>query len=234
MSTNRFVKSKLYRFLDYVLRLILLNFLAVIPSFLLLFIYSFFSKDTTSIWFYLTLVPMIVWFFPAFIAITDVIRQYEDNTTNTIFKDFFKSFRKHFFKAFIVGIILYLFVILFYNSFQFFNINQSRGIIYLFGLILTISFMFVVIYLCIHLPLVLVYFTDLSFFQYFKLALIMAFKDFGTTFLMAIVIIVLGTLSLLYNYVMFLGGISVTVYFLVKLSFRQYIKIYRKVENNND
>ena len=230
MASNRFVKGKLYRILDYILRLILLNFLVVVPSFIFLFIYSIFSKDTDTIWFYLTLVRIIIWFFPSIVAVTDVIRQYEDDETNTIFKDFFKSFAKHFIKSFIIGIVIYLLAMLFYNSFNYFYINQGKGITYLIGLIVTISFIFVVVYLIIHLPLVLVYFSDLTLLQYIKLALIMAFKDFGTTFLMAIIAIIVGTLSILFNYVMFFGGISLTVYLCVKLSYKHYIKIYRKVE----
>lgn len=230
MSTNGFVKGKLYRFLDYVLRLILLNFLIVIPSFLLLFIYSFFSKETETLWFYLTLVPVIIWFFPSIVAVADVIRQYEDDKTNTIFKDFFKSFRKLFIKSFIVGIIIYLIVILFYNSFNFFNTNQAKSVGYLIGLIVTISFIFVAVFLIIHIPLVIAYFPDLSIIQYLKLSLIMAFKDFGSTFLMVTFAIIIGVLSALIYYVMFLGGISVIIYLMVKLSFKSYIKIYRKVE----
>ena len=94
MSTNKFVKGRLYRFLDYVLRLVLLNFWVVIPSFSILVVYSLISKDTTTIWFYLTLVPLLIWLFPSIVAVTDVIRQYEDEQTNTIFKDFFKSLKR--------------------------------------------------------------------------------------------------------------------------------------------
>ena len=118
MSTNNFVKSKLYRFLDYVLRLVLLNFLVVIPSFSILMIYSLFSKDTESIWFYLTLLPLLLWLFPSVVATADVIRQYEDNQTNTIFKDFFKSLKKHYLKSFIAGIIIFLLIFMLYNSFR--------------------------------------------------------------------------------------------------------------------
>lgn len=230
MTTNGFVKGKLYRFLDYVLRLVLLNFLVVVPSFLILFIYSLFSKDTESVWFYLTLIPVIIWFFPSIVAVTDVIRQYEDEQTNTIFKDFFKSFANHFIKSFIIGLIIYLLIILFYNSFSFFNINQAKAAVYVLGLIITIAFIFVALFIAVHIPLVITYFSDLTLIQSLKLSLIMAFKDFGRTFLMVILAIIVGVLSILIYYVMFLGGISVVIYFIVKLSFRSYIKIYRKVE----
>lgn len=233
MSSNRFAKGKLYRFLDYVLRLVLLNFLMIIPSFSFLIIYSLFSKDTTSIWFYLTLIPLVIYLFPSIVATTDVIRQYEDDQTNTIFKDFFKSLKKHYIKAFIIGIIVIVFVFLLSNSLTYFINNHSRDYVHIIGLFVTISFILIAIFLLAHLPLVMVYFSDLSIFEYFKLALIMSFKDFGTTFIMTLIIVIVLVVSLLYYFVMFIAGISIMIYFIVKLTFKQYIKIYRKVEKND-
>ena len=230
MSTNNFVKSKLYRFLDYVLRLVLLNFLVVIPSFSILIVYSLFSKDTESIWFYLTLLPLLLWFFPSFVATADVIRQYEDNITNTIFKDFFKSFKKHYLKSFIAGIIIFILTFLLVNSFNFFSTNQNKEIVYLIGLLLTISFIIILLLIVVHIPLSFVYFDGLSFFEYIELALIMAFKGIGTTILIVIAIAIVLFISIMYYIVMIVCGISVAIYLIVKLSFKQYIKIYRKVE----
>lgn len=233
MSTNRFAKGKLYRFLDYVLRLVLLNFLMIIPSFSFLIIYSLFSNDTTSIWFYLTLIPLVIWLFPSIVATTDVIRQYEDDLTNTIFKDFFKSLKKHYFKSFVIGIVVIVFMFLLLNSFIYFNNNHSRDIVHLIALFVTISFIFMAVFVIIHLPLVMAYFSEMSIFEYIKLALIMSFKDFGITFILTIIIVILLVVSLLYYYVMFIAGISIMIYFIVKLTFKQYIKIYRKVEKND-
>lgn len=230
MSTKGFTKGKLYRFLDYVLRLVLLNFCVVVPSFIALIIYSLFSKDTDSIWFYLTLVPALLWLFPSITAVTDVIRQYEDNLTTTIFKDFLISLKKNYIKSFIIGIIIYILVILFYNSLSFFYVNQGKGAGYIIGLFLTFSFVLVTLFVIIHLPLVLAYFSDLKVTEYIKLALMLAFRDIGTTILMIIASVVIIILSLLSYYVMFIIGISLMIYCIVKLSFKQYIKIYRKVE----
>ncbi len=230
MSTNNFVKSKLYRFLDYVLRLVLLNFLIVIPSFSILIIYSLFSEDTTSIWFYLTLIPLLLWFLPSAVATTDVIRQYEDNQTNTIFKDFFKSLKKYYIKSFIIGIIIYLLIFLLANSFNYFSTNQDKEIVYLIGLLLTISFIIALALVVVHIPLVLTYFSDLSMLQYIQLALIMAFKEIGTTILIVISVSIVLFISFIYYIVMIVCGISVALYLIIKLSFKQYIKIYRKVE----
>lgn len=230
MSTNRYGRSKLYRLLDYILRLVLLNFLIVIPSFSFLIVYSFISKDTQSIWFYLTLIPTLIWFFPSIVATADVIRQYEENDTNTVFKDFFKSFKRVFFRAFIASMFIYVVAFGLYNSFIFFNTYQSQGTIYVIGLVLTLSFAIFAIIVAIHVPLVMAYFTNLSVWHYFKLALIMAFKDLLGTTLMVITVIAMGTLAFLFYYIMLFGAISVTIYVIIKLSYKNYIKIYRKVE----
>lgn len=233
MSTNKFVKGRLYRFLDYVLRLVLLNFWVVIPSFSILVVYSLISKDATTIWFYLTLVPLLIWLFPSIVAVTDVIRQYEDEQTNTIFKDFFKSLKRTYIKSFIIGLVIYVLIFLLYNSFQFFSINQNKDIVYTIGVALTISFMIATALVVVHIPLVLSYFTELSLIEYIKLALIMAFKEIGTTILIIISVGIVLLISIAYYFVMIIGGIAVSLYLIVKLSFKQYIKIYRKVEEND-
>ena len=213
MSTNNFVKSKLYRFLDYVLRLVLLNFLVVIPSFSILMIYSLFSKDTESIWFYLTLLQLLLWLFPSVVATADVIRQYEDNQTNTIFKDFFKSLKKHYLKSFIAGIIIFLLIFLLYNSFTYFSTNQNKDIVYLIGLLLTISFIVTLALVVVHIPLVFIYFSGMSFFEYIQLALIMAFKGIGTTILIVIAVLIVLFISFMYYIVMIVCGISIQLVF---------------------
>lgn len=234
MSTKGFTKGKLYRFLDYVLRLVLLNFCVVVPSFIALIIYSLFSKNTDTIWFYLTLVPVVLWLFPSITAVTDVIRQYEDNLTTTIFKDFFVSIKRNYVKSFIIGIFVYVLVILLYNSLNFFYVNQGKGAGYIIGLFLSASFSVMVLCLIVHLPLVVAYFSNLKVIEYIKLALMLGFRDIGKTILMIIASIIIIIISILSYYIMFIIGISMMIYCLVKLSFKQYIKIYRKVEEKND
>lgn len=234
MSTKSYTKGKLYRFLDYVLRLVLLNFCVVVPSFIALIIYSLFSKDSDSIWFYLTLVPVILWLFPSIVAVTDVIRQYEDNLTTTIFSDFFKSLRKNYIKSFIIGIVIYVMILLLYNSLNFFYINQGKGAGYIIGLLLTASFTLIASFIIVHLPLVIAYFSNMKIIQYVKLAMLLSFRDLLKTILMVITTVIILIISVLSYYVMFIIGISMMIYCAVKLSFKQYIKIYRKVEKNDE
>ena len=107
MKSNRIMQSKIYRFLDYVLRLILLNALIVIPSFSFFIIYASLNKTTDNPLIYLSLIPLVLWMFPSIVATSSVIRQYETNDTNTIFKDFFKSLKSTYIKS-----LLFTFIIL--------------------------------------------------------------------------------------------------------------------------
>ena len=94
MNSNRIMRSKIYRFLDYLLRLILLNALVVVPSFSFFIIYGSFASELNNTLANISLIPIFFLLFPSVVACFDVIRQYETDETNTIFKDFFKSFKK--------------------------------------------------------------------------------------------------------------------------------------------
>lgn len=242
LRSNDFFK-KLYAFLDYLWRLVVLNFLIVIPAFLPVIIYTYINKETSpsDLALYLTFIPTLLYFFPAVVATADVIRMYEDNLTKGVFKEFFKSLKKHYFKSLIISIFIFVFIALLtfqikfsngmtiFGPLLYFYENIEMDIIYLFGFFLTIAFVLIVILLIIHLPLVMIYFEGLSIWQYLKLSCIMAFKQIGVTLLLLLIIVVIGSLDIAYYFIMLLGGISLPIYFMVKLSFKQYIKIYKKV-----
>lgn len=231
MKSSRFLNSKFYRILDYVLRLIILNFLIVIPSFSFMIIYSLFRLPTEEWYFYLTLIPICIYLFPAIVASFNVIIKYELDESNTIFKEFFKSLKEVYLKSLLGSIILIIVFILMYNSLNFFIVNATTDIIYLIGLFLSLSFSIMFIFMVVHLPLNYCYFKKLNFFDYYKLSFMMAFKGFGITAIMTLIVIAIGSIAIFNYYVMFFMGFTLPIFFLVKLSFKQYIKIYRKVEN---
>lgn len=113
MKSDRIMRSKIYRFLDYVLRLIILNALIIIPSFSFFIIFATLYENNDHPLIYLTLIPVLFWFFPSIVSCTDVIKQYETNETNTIFKDFFKSLKKNYLKSFILSIIIAIMIVIF-------------------------------------------------------------------------------------------------------------------------
>ncbi len=230
MRTNRMMQSKIYRFLDYLLRLILLNALIVIPAFSFFLIYELIDKEGSYRLAFLTLIPLILWLFPSIVAVTDVIKQYETDETNTIFKDFFKSFGKNYLKSIIITFILAILIILLYNSITYFFKNARKDTLHLLCFFLSISIAFVAILIAVQIPLVMAYFKKLRIWELLKLSCIMTFKNLGINILIALMIIGIGAIDITLNYVMITIGFSVPIYITIKMSFKQYIKIYRKVE----
>lgn len=224
------MQSKIYRFLDYLLRLILLNALIVIPAFSFFLIYELIDKEGSYRLAFLTLIPLILWLFPSIVAVTDVIKQYETNETNTIFKDFFKSFGKNYLKSIIITFILAILIILLYNSITYFFKNARKDTLHLLCFFLSISIAFVAILIAVQIPLVMAYFKKLRIWELLKLSCIMTFKNLGINILIALMIIGIGAIDITLNYVMITIGFSVPIYITIKMSFKQYIKIYRKVE----
>lgn len=234
MKSDRIMRSKIYRFLDYVLRLIILNALIIIPSFSFFIIFATLNENNDDPFIYLTLIPLLLWFFPSIVACTEVIRQYETNDTNTIFKDFFKSLKRHYVKTLLLSILITIIIIIFYNSLNFFITYMSQGFIYILGLLFSIPFMVAFFMIVIHMILVMAYFKILLIKEIIKLACIMAFKDVLNSILMVIIIVVFLSLDVALYFVMAIVGISLPIYLIVKLSYKKYIKIYRKVETNNE
>ena len=70
--------------------------------------------------------------------------------------------------------------------------------------------------------------------QILKLSFIFAFKNIGIKLIIAFCILGFGFIDAITTYAMALGGFSLPIYIMVKLSFKQYIRIYRKVEENEN
>ena len=111
---------------------------------------------------------------------------------------------------------------------------MSQGFIYILGLLFSIPFMVAFFMIVIHMILVMAYFKNLLIKEIIKLACIMAFKDVLNSILMVIIIVVFLSLDVALYFVMAIVGISLPIYLIVKLSYKKYIKIYRKVETNNE
>ena len=230
MKSNRIMQSKIYRFLDYVLRLIILNALVIIPSFSFFIIYASLNKTTDNPLIYLSLIPILLWFFPSVVATSSVIRQYETNDTNTIFKDFFKSLKSTYIKSLLFSIIIIVCGLLLYNSVMFFTNYIRNSLIHIVGLFLSISCIAIFIIVVINIVLVMSYFKGLRIIEIVKLAGIMAFKDLLSNILAMFIVFMFIVLDIAMYVLMAFGGIAIPLYLVIKLTFKKYIKIYRKVE----
>ncbi len=230
MKTGRIMQSKIYRILDYLLRLILLNALIVIPAFSFFFIYHLIDKEGNYQLSYLTLIPIFFWLIPSIIATTDVIKQYETDETNTIFKDFFVSFKQNYLRSLLITIILVVVIALLGNSIWYFFKYARKDALHIIGFFLSVSIAFVVLLIVEQIPLVMAYFKKIRVIEILKLSFIMAFKNLGINIMIALVLIGIFSLDIAFNYLMILGGFSLPIYLAIKMSFKKYIKIYRKVE----
>lgn len=230
MKTGNLMKNKIYIFLDYVFRLIMINLLIIVPSFSFLFIYSYLDIASSN-WLYVTLIPMALYFYPGVVAGFDVIRLYEDEKSTGIFKEFFTSFKKHYLKSLLFGLIILIIIILLSNSVYYFYQQATLGIGYLISFIVTCSVVLIGAMVMVHLPITAVYFDDLTIKDSLQLTLMMAFKDLWRTFLMVIIVGIFVVVDLLSIYVLLIIGVSGFIYLLIKISFKRYIMIKRKIEN---
>ena len=224
MRKGSFMKSGIYRILDYVARLVILNVLVLIISFSLLFVF----KDQ-----YWPLIITLLTFFPSLVAIFRVIKDYEDGNNPSVFKPFLKAFSKYYVKSIIFTVGIGIIALLLANSLTVFAKNYNQSVANIIGYYLTISLILAVGILVVHIPLVIVNFDDLTIIQYLKLSIAMTFKDVILSFLCVVVVGVFVITSFVFPIVAGVGGISLPVYLITKLTYKRYSLLSDK-HNNED
>lgn len=117
---------------------------------------------------------------------------------------------------------------------NFFITYANKGFIYILGLLLIIPFVVSACMIIIHIPIVMAYFKNLMLKEIIKLSCIMAFKDILNNILIVLIVALFMSLNIALYFVMAIGGISIPIYIAIKLSFKKYIKIYRKVEKEDE
>ena len=235
MKSFNLYKSKIYKFFDYVFRLVLINLLILVPSFLIIYLMSlFFKEQIYTIWGLIALIPALLYLYPAVCAGVDLIRKYEMKECNTVFKEFFKSFKKVYLKALLETLLLILVGLLFGNSIVFFYVNISKGVVYGFGLVLALAFTIMLLTIIVHLPLVMNYMAGCRIIDDIKLASMMAFQDLAITIGIVIVTIAMVSLSMVNITIAVICGFSLPLYLLVKLTFKKYYIVYIRTHKNKE
>ena len=222
---RKILNSKVYKVVDFIVRLMLLNILLIMISSSLFIIVTTFVSDLKRIWYLILLIPTILTIFPSVVALTEVIKSYIIDKNTGLLKDFFRFFAKHFFKAMLVGIILSIFILLLVNSYFYFDATKLNGPIYMIGYILTLSFSLILLLLAIHMSLVFVYFSELNIIQIAKISFIIAFKELGITLVLVIIAFLSIILSYYFQIYLILFAFSLVIYFNVLLTKRIYIKL---------
>ena len=92
----------------------------------------------------------------------------------------------------------------------------------------TVSVILVLLFSLVHLPLVLVNFSGLRLIDYGKLSVIWAFRDFGLTLMMLVIVVFVLITDIVFPYFLAFFGISLPIYLLVKLSLKSYAKYSEK------
>ncbi len=213
MRKGSFMKSGLYRIMDYIARLVILNVLVLIISFSLLLVF----KDQ-----YWPLIITGLTFIPSLISMFRVMKDYEDGNNPSVFKPFFKAFIKYYIKSIIFTVIIGIVAILLVNSLTVFAKNYNQSVANIIGYYLTISIIILACLIVVHIPLVVVNFDDLSIFQYLKLAVTMTFKDIVLSFLCVVIIVFFVITSLVFPIVLGVAGVSVPVYLITKITYKRY------------
>lgn len=213
MRKGSFMKSGIYRIMDYIARLMILNVLVLIISFSLFLIF----KDQ-----YWPLIITGLTFIPSLVALFSVMKNYEDGNDPSVFKPFFKAFIKYYVKSIIFTIIVGVIAILLVNSLTVFAKNYNQSVANIIGYYLTISIIFMFVLIIVHIPLVIVNFEDLTIFQYLKLAVVLSFKDIILSFLLVVIVVVFTITSLIFPVVAGIGGISLPVYLITRITYRRY------------
>lgn len=227
MKSFSLYNSKIFKFFDYIFRIVLINLLIFVPSFLLFYLMTICFKSVMDTpWGLLTLIPTVLYIYPAICAGVDLVRKYELKLCNTIFKEFFKSLKKVYIKALIETIGLIVIFLLFYNSISFFYLNLEKGIIYIVGLLLSAAFLIMLLVVIIHLPLVMNYMRGCRVIDDVKLASMMAFKDLAISIALVITIIFIAGISIFNDTVAIICGFSLPIVLLVKLTFKKYYIVY--------
>ncbi len=235
MKKFNLYNSKLFKIFDYCFRLVLINLLILIPSFLLLYIMSLFFKDIMdSALGLLTLIPTVLYMYPAICAGVDLIKKFELKQCNTVFKEFFKSLKRIYLKALIETILILIFVILFYISISYFFMHLTDGIINGFGFVLAIAFAIMLLVIIVHLPLVMNYMEGCRVIDDIKLACMMAFQDLAITLGIVIFIIADVAIMLQAPTLAVICGFSLPMYLLIKLTFKKYYCVYIRTHKNKE
>lgn len=235
MKKFNLYNSKIFRFFDYVFRLVLINLFILLPSFLLFYIMTIFFNDLiNTVWGLLTLIPAVLYMYPAICAGVDLIRKYELKETNGVFKEFFKSLKRVYLKAFLETLIILVFVVLFYFSISYFVRHYEDGIINVIGLYLSIAFAIMLLVIIVHLPLVMNYMEGCLIFDDIRLAGMMAFQDLLIT--IGLVLFIIGDVAIMMvtPTVAVICGFSLPMYLLVKLTFKKYYIVYIRTHKNKE
>lgn len=225
MDIEKFVNGKFYRGFEWFYRLIFLNVLLFLTSFLFASIpfYFFYKNQSQGILILVAIVLMAISFFPAFISSMLVIKDYSEGKTGNVFVLYFKYLLDTIKRTYIIEIILFSISIVvaigvyFYWNFLGSELeNSALGVIASIGLTISILIILFLVIVYINLTFLVTYF-KMKTKGYLRIGINFSFKYMGQTIL-GIIILFIPLLTLTW-----LGMNFLPIYLILGISLPQFI-----------
>lgn len=150
---------------------------------------------------------------------------YQEKREASIIKTYFTFFKEDFLKNMMYGIAFSVLLVVLIFNIRFYYLSLANHPLYAVGLYLSVILLVVYLIFLIHMPLIQVYTTVRPLKQRVKLALFMSIRNL---FLSLLLLFFIGLSILIFRYIpplFILYGVSVPIYFTIKLSKQAYHKL---------
>lgn len=217
MNFEKFVNSKFYGVVDWILKLLIINF------------------------FVLILIPPIITITPAFVTGYSTIKHFRTKRNDNIFIVIFNKFKEHFLKSFLCGLIIIpiigilVFAVIFYNQLSI----ETNHFFYIFAWAFLIFSLLIILVIFFQLPMIIEYF-NFRLLDNFRFGFFMSIRFISLT-LILIVIWGLSIALLFFSFSVWIGIGLAGALFLVDVFSRRYYDIisqgvknqYKEDKENN-
>jgi uncharacterized membrane protein YesL len=199
---EKITNNKAYGFFDWIFRLVVVNLLTILLSFL------------------------VVTILPAIVAAAKTIEQYVRGSSDNVYRLYFSNFKRYSEKSFFVWIIYLLmfgvsvYGIYFYTGFDTANFFASAGFYMMVFMILMLVFTL------LHVPFVIMHFPSFSIKETVKASILIGVNNIKITLLLLLILLA-GVALFPFLPVSVLIGISVPLYLSVLLTRKIYAHLER-------
>jgi len=202
-------ESSLYRFAEWVQRLVFLNIL----------------------WILFTLLGLVIFgITPATVALFNIINKFVKGNENvSIFSTFWKQYKLNFIRANLLGIILFIIGYILYFDIQYFRVQEGMLYFFLYYGVLILSFLYLIVLLYIF-PIYVNY--DLKIYYMLKNALFISFlTPLKTLLIMGGIVGLYFVFMLLPSLLPFLS-ISTLSYIIMLFTSQSFSKVEQKIKHH--
>jgi len=194
---DKVVGSKAYSFFDWVFRLVIVNLLTVLLSFL------------------------VVTILPAIVAAYKTIQDYIRGNSENVYRLYFRNFKTYSEKSFFIWIIFILIMGISFISINYYIGIDTENIFASIGFYVMVVMVILVVFTLLHMPLILINFPKLTLMETVRASILVGGKYFITTSILLVIFI--GGLALLPILpISVLIGISFPIYLSTTLTLPVY------------